>query len=212
MQDAKDSNQSHVVLCTDSQTYNVRQVQSSNSVYLIQPPSNSSNSGESLLTQTAVRAIAQCASTLELIPASTTGAILRQILPIYSYPHTGLENEGKPMMESNTLEKTSKQQTLENTPLSLGEFDKAWLDFCAFELDGQAWLPSAISLGHVWKSILSAAAVQNVNLVEKFHILDISDIVGEDGFPQALLDAILRRICKDVEDLKSGCMRTYVEF
>lgn len=186
----------------------MRQVQSSNSVYLIQPPETHRQNEELPLAETTVRAIAQCASTLELIPVSTAGVSLRQILPIYSSPLADRSTEIEMTVESSAKEKTSKQNAFDNTPLSPCQFNEAWVEVCAFELDSQAWIPSASSLKGVWNSIISAATAKSINLAERFLVLDLADMVHEDGFPHPLLDAVIARNRIDGGDLTTNCMRT----
>lgn len=192
-QNLQNPSSSHAVLCTNDQTFHVRQVQSSNSVYLIQPPETSHQNEELPLAKAAVRAIAQCASTLELIPASAAGVSLRQILPIYSSPLADPRAEVETAVESGANEKISKQSALENVPLSPYQFNEAWVEDCAFELDGQAWIPSANSLKGVWNSIITAATAKSINLARRFPVLDLADMVEEDGFPHALLGAVIEK-------------------
>lgn len=83
------------VLCTDGHTYQLRQVQSSNSVFILQP--SESRRGDDLLSSQSLLAIAQCTSTLELISSDTTASfalvsqLLRTSLP--SYKGTGTDVE-----------------------------------------------------------------------------------------------------------------------
>lgn len=196
------------MLCTNDQTFHVRQVQSSNSVYLIQPPETLRQDERLPSAKAAVRAVAQCASTLELIPASTTEVSLRQILPIYSGPLVDPRAEIETIVESRGKNIIGKQDALENIPLSPYQFNEAWVDVCAFELDGQAWIPSANLLKGVWNSIICAATVKNINLAGKFLVLDLADMVEEDGFPHALLDAVIEKNSIDGEDLMTDCVQT----
>lgn len=154
-----------------------------------------------------VRAIAQCASALELIPASTAGVSLRQILPIYSSSLAGPSAEIETAVEPRAKEKISKQNTLDNIPLSPCQFNEAWVDVCAFELDGQAWIPSASSLKGVWNSIISAATAKSINLAGRFLVLDLADMVEEDGSPHALLNAVIERNRMDGDHLMPGCVQ-----
>ena len=201
--------QNYTVLCTDDQTFNVRQVQSSNSVYLLQSPQDSLPSNESSTPQLTIRAIAQCATTLELITASPTGvAFLRQILPVFKSPRADLKSGNELVGESHKKETSSKKEVFVNTPLSPREFNKAWQIVCAFELEGQAWQPSTNLLKGLWKSLMSAAGAEGVNLANKFHVPALEGMVEEDGFPNALLNAVIERVCidhEDHEDLMSGC-------
>lgn len=174
---------------------------------MIQPPEISHQNEELPLAKAAVRAIAQCASTLELIPASTAGVSLRQILPIYSSTLADPRAEVETSVESGANEKISKQSALENVPLSPYQFNEAWVEVCAFELDGQAWIPSANSLKGVWNSIITAATAKSINLAGRFPVLDLADMVEEDGFPHALLSAVIEKIRLHGEDLTTDCVQ-----
>ena len=85
-----DSKQSrpNAVLCTDDSTYQLRQVQSSNSILILQPSESRSSDDE--IPSPSLSAIAQCTATLELIPSDTAASfanvlrLLRQSLPLYS--------------------------------------------------------------------------------------------------------------------------------
>lgn len=153
-----------------------------------------------------MRAISQCVSTLELIPASTAGVSLRQILPIYSSPLADPGAEFQTTLESGAKEKISRQNALENVPLSPCQFNEAWVEVCAFELDGQAWIPSVSALKGVWNSIISAATTRSINLAGRFLVLDLVDMVEEDGFPHALLDSVIGRNCMDCGDRMTDCV------
>lgn len=78
---------SNAVLCTNEHTYQLRQVQSSNSVFILQP-SETSRGDNQILTQS-LFAIAQCTTTLELIPLDTVASsamvsrLLKKSLPSY---------------------------------------------------------------------------------------------------------------------------------
>ena len=84
------------VLCTDDHTYQLRQVQSSNSIYILQP-SESSRGNDRILSQSLL-AIAQCTSTLELIPSDTAASLalasqlLKKTLPPYKGADTDIES------------------------------------------------------------------------------------------------------------------------
>lgn len=211
-QNAISPSQNHAVLCTNDQTFNVRQVQSSNSVYLLQSPQSSPLSNEFSTPQPIIRAIAQCPTTLELIPAHATGvSFLRQILPVFKGPLVDPKTGNESIGETNEQDTSSKQEAFENIPLSPREFDKAWEEVCAFEMEGHAWVPSPKLLKGLWESIVSAAAVEGVNLVNKFHVPALRGMVEEDGFPNALLNSVLERVCVDHEDRMNGCMWNFAQ-
>lgn len=78
----------NAVLCTDDHTYQLRQVQSSNSVFIVQPLE--SRHGDNEIPFPSLAAIAQCTTTLELIPSDTAASfamlsrLLKQNLPPYN--------------------------------------------------------------------------------------------------------------------------------
>ena len=83
------------VLCTDHLTFQLRQVQSSNSVFILRP----SETTEDEISLPGVSAIAQCTSTLELIPSNTAASsamlsrLLRDSLPLYQGTETDVESD-----------------------------------------------------------------------------------------------------------------------
>lgn len=196
--------QNHAVVCTDTQTFNVRQVQSSNSVFILHPSVNDLSPDDPSAPDETVAAIAQCTSTLELVPPAITGlAALRQTLPIYNLADH--QNQNGLVAHSNLTEKFGRHKAFQNTPTSQREFDDAWLEVCAFELDRQAWIPSASSLKGIWASITAAATVRDIDLTERIRVVDLMDIIEEDGFPNALFNAVIRRVSIANGSLISGC-------
>ncbi len=146
----------------------------------------------------AISAIAQPTAMLELIPSSYCGPlIMRQILPIYGISQAE--------SETDFADRTSKYAALDDLPLSSAEFEAFWIQLCAFEHEGQAWLPKATVLVGVWKSIISAATANSMDLAQSFRTQDVMELVREDGFPVPLIEAVVRRIRSDDDDLMEGC-------
>ena len=196
----------HAVLCTDDRTFHIRQVHSSNSIFLLHPSQSILESKEESIASEAVSAIAQPTATLELIPSSLHGeSILKQVLPIYSGHR--VESEGNyssaPVLPS--CEKISKYAVLDHVPLSSGEFEALWIRLCAFEIEGQAWLPTATILAAVWNAIMSAATANCLGLEQSFRLQVVTDAVQEDGYAIPLVEAIVRRIRSNGDDLMDGC-------
>ena len=153
-------------------------------------------------------AIAQCAATLELIPVCPSAVIyLKQALNLQIYRDPRCEIEDQNVLGSHSRQAVKKSKTLisEDAPMSQGEFDKGWTELCAFESEDQAQLPSAISLSNAWKSFISAATLKEVKLEENFCISDLAGLVEEDGYPKALLEAIIARVSINGEDLMNDC-------
>ena len=57
----------------------------------------------------------------------------------------------------------------------------------------------------VWNSILSAATIRGVNLETKFELKSLAEVVGNDGYPWALVMAIATRPVSNTENLKDDC-------
>ena len=206
--DAKESPTAtnRAVLCTHDRTFHIRQVHSSNSIFLLQPSQTSLADEDGSIPLDRVSAIAQPTATLELIPSSFRGpSMLRNVLPVYNISR--IESEGNPgsALVSRLADKMSKYATLDNVPLSSTEFEAFWTQLCAFEFEGQSWLPAATLLVGVWKSIISAAIANSLNLEQSFRIQDIMDLLREDGYPVPLIEAVVRRIRSGGHDLMDGC-------
>lgn len=83
------------VLCTDDHTYQLRQVQSSNTVFVLQP--SESCRGDDEVPSPSLLAIAQCTATLELIPSDNVASsamasrFLKTSLPSYRGIDTDVE-------------------------------------------------------------------------------------------------------------------------
>lgn len=148
-------------------------------------------------------AIAQCTTTLELVPVSADAtSILKDALPLYSGSFGLIERELEFEDRSRSTEWETKQDMFENVPLSRREIEEAWLDLCAFETNGHACVPSALDRSGIWKSIMSAATLESADLVEGFspNILKYI-VIKQDTYPEDLFDAVLRRLCKDSSNI-----------
>lgn len=214
------------VLCTNDHTYQLRQVQSSNSVYIVQP--SETRRGDSEALSPGLSAIAQCTATLELIPSNTAASfamisqLLKRSLPSYRGTETELE------LGANTTLSSKRQAPqdqpdglfpftsylgnykdenaiLQDAPYSTEELNKTWKQLCAFEVFGRAWLPTPSALAMVWASILSAATVRGVNLEKRFDLKSIAEMVDNDGYPLALVMAVVTRLVCDTDYLKNDC-------
>lgn len=209
LEDNKLSTSTHnqAVLCTDDKTFHIRQVHSSNSIYITEPAREDDAPEGKPLHRAGIRAIAQCAATLELIPTSVDGAsMLRQTLPIYKGPLDTLKSKLDSVASSYPKTRTSKHKLSEDLPISPQEFEDSCIELCVFEVFGQAWVPSALELSAIWKSIISAATIKGVNLAEAFEAKDLIDtVIEEDKFPQDLFNAVMKRTC--IDDESSGVKR-----
>lgn len=143
----------NVRLCTPTQTYLIRQVSSSNSVFLVKPTTASTRhengktedamelDGSNENTTSSITAIGQCPSTLELQPLDTSLELgvryLKNLLPVDEVDDRHARRE----------------RVYGDIPLSDGEIDAAWKHMCAFEIGGFAWRPTAGRVLALWDKI-----------------------------------------------------------
>lgn len=221
------SAQEYVNLCTPSQTYRIRQVQSSNSLHILRPSlghisradikvveEEAGESGALNLPDEAVTAIAKCGSTLELhIPPGGFSAVpfLEKSLGLYDR-RTG--DDGDVAMDDSSGQadlglfeiRKLRDQVCADIPVSSAQCEAGWVEICAFVDEKQAicWRPSTRMRLNVWKRMMEGAILQGIDLEKQFLVGDLwksvldDDDTSEPPFPRGLLEAVVRRLC--VED------------
>jgi sister chromatid cohesion protein DCC1 len=174
---------SAAVLCTDAKTFLLRQVQSSNSVHILQPSDQVGVDG--LSTVRGATAIAQCGTIVELAPSSDSALdILKDILPPWS--QNGIIPNHR---------KWNKRTVFSDLPFSNGELQRAWTESFAFERDGCSWIPSAWDILDIWNALLVTAKAGIVNLDEPFSADVVWEIIRDGGtqFPREMFQAFIER-------------------
>jgi hypothetical protein len=173
---------------------------------VIQPTSTPSADPASLAPGIAVVATAK--ATLEL--QKTTGcasAHLGQLLPLYNGPEEARHDlETTASSPVAAREGMSKRELFSNIPLSDGQCQLAWTEHCAYELDGQAWRPSATALLGIWKAFLGAATSEGIDVGSAFHEDYLWTLMADEGYPRPLLTAVLDRLCAEGNAREAGCM------
>ena len=172
------------VLCTPETTYTLRQVSTSNEVYLAQSLSNTDTSPP----QSRLEAIAKCDSTLELQPAKNVFAIPYIKAALSTFTTTGHHEPKNPISQS---------QLFANIPLSDSECAKAWQDLACFELDDppRALIPSNGTKLKIWEAILTSATAGGIDLIKPMAAGHVSDIADEhEEWPAELTTAVIGSI------------------
>ncbi|KAF2855846.1 sister chromatid cohesion protein-like protein Dcc1 [Plenodomus tracheiphilus IPT5] len=170
----------YAVLCTPNKTFQLRQVQTSNSLFVTRPMLETHGNE---IPIPATCAIASCTATLELHPSAAPAvSLLKDALPVYDIVAGDVDA---------TSNGRSKLSVFDDLPMSAGECQAAWSDIMAFELDDGSYQPSPNALTQVWRSINAAALADGVKLDSQFLTLDITDAVAEEGHPPGLIKAIL---------------------
>ena len=184
------------MLCTSAQTFSVRQVQSSNVLYILRSASDGAEGDGRRPDGTGLVGVAQCGELLEAIPSTPAPAQhLRERLPVYR----DQDSPSRPGLLGTTAEGLER-----DAPFSRGEFNAAWKELCAFELEGRAWIPSPTTLERVWASLVAAATIKGVGLEEGFRGDEVETLMEEDGNPGPVVAAVLARIGRGSADFVDG--------
>ncbi|PGH10883.1 hypothetical protein AJ79_05243 [Helicocarpus griseus UAMH5409] len=155
------STDAFVNLCTPTQTYVLRHVHSSNSIYIIKPSHSSGSTTTSTTTnaitpnenKSTITTISKCNATLELVKLDSTphSAIphLQRLLRVYSGTHAeedgdadlqmgGVVDESPTAKSSGGGSVTRKERTkvmerlFRDVPFSAVECERGWVGVCAF--------------------------------------------------------------------------------
>ncbi|KAK5165232.1 uncharacterized protein LTR77_009330 [Saxophila tyrrhenica] len=182
--------QGTVVICTDNDTYPIRQVSTSNSLFITSPSFPLPDS----LSSPGIQAIAQCTTTLELLPPDSSASavpFIRAAVPVYA--STGSKGTGKAV---------TKRELFDSIPLSEAECETVWRKLACFELEGGvAVVPSESVRLQVWRGILTAARAEGADLTVAVDNEQCEGLVrGEDDWPEELVGAFLRSISDSAYD------------
>ena len=178
------------MLCTPNKTFHLRQVQTSNSLFVTQPQYLDSHGNDIAVPATC--AIAMCPATLELHPSDASAfALLHEVLPVYDIVGGDVDATGNGK---------SRAAVFEDLPLSDAQCLAGWNELMAFELDEDTYRPSVNALSQVWRSVNAAALAEGIKLDSQFLTEDIATAVSEDGHPSSFVKAVLRHLSNDEQD------------
>jgi sister chromatid cohesion protein DCC1 len=178
---ARDATDPEAFLTTDHKTYLIRQVHTSNTLYITSPSQDAPGT----------TAISQCRSALECLPAPVRHAedTLRSLLTTFAHPQD---------IDIRPSHPRSKSHVFAHTPMSHAECQSVWKDLVAFEHSGQSFRPTAATLASVWKWLLEIAYANAVNLADSVQKATIDKMLGgEDEWPRTLVDAIFLKLSAD---------------
>ncbi|OCK94566.1 uncharacterized protein K441DRAFT_677416 [Cenococcum geophilum 1.58] len=182
------SKPAYAVLCTSNKTFQLRQVQTSNSVFVTQPISEPQGNDIPL---PGLVIIATCTATLELHPVCGSAIpYLRTVLPVY--------DTSEDTVDAGNAQ--NKLQIFSNIPLSDDECEAGWRELVAFELAGSSYRPTAKTLLQIWRSINAAASAEGINLESQFLTDDLHKAIEDEGYPPILLTSLLSRLVAEDEN------------
>lgn len=180
------------MLCSSDKTYQFRQVQTSNTVFVTQTSKKPGLSTDE--TGAAITTISTCDAILELVPINEDATkYLRDLLTLYDgavwIEHT---DSGRPR---------TKRDIIADIPLSDVECQSAWTALNAFELGENCYFPSSRVLLQLWHSLLSIATAEEIDLTKEFHAEDLWTHVDHELYPRPLLAGLLDKICSTSENV-----------
>lgn len=179
-------------VCTNDRTFEVRQVQSSNLLYVVEPSGDVASAENKISILPGITIIGQCKALLELVLVPTAATkFFKQALPVFDDSHPVLGDH------------KTKHDLLVDAPFSAGEFEAAWTEICAFEsnlwsLGLRAWRPSALLLMDHWKFFMSAVTVDGIDPTSPFSMNDVADSMQEEGYIAEVLQAVLKRLSSNL--------------
>jgi sister chromatid cohesion protein DCC1 len=179
------------VLCTADKTFHLRQVQTSNSVFIVRPtPTTLTDDddddgfdGDGV----GLCAIATCGATLELSVSKESAApYLLELLAEWD----GVSDHipaNMPIMDWPGVR--------DSIPLSASELRKEWVRMCVFQHGSTCLRPTPNCLLEAWRSILETSVAEDINLADQAHVSRLWDCFSVDGstVPKALFQAIMTR-------------------
>ncbi|KAK2759158.1 hypothetical protein FQN54_003258 [Arachnomyces sp. PD_36] len=205
----------YVNICTQTKSYRVQHVHTSNSIVLVRPSFGNVGSDatgdedRSPGFQDTVTGIAKCGSTLELLEVedAVTSAITFLERGLHVYDHLGGGVDAMDVDGGTTGtgadKRLSKDAILKDVPLSPAECETAWIELCAFvHTDGKkelCWRPSEEAKLDVWKKILEGSVIQGIELDKQFLVKDLWKAVndeddGDPPFHRELFEAVVKRL------------------
>jgi sister chromatid cohesion protein DCC1 len=166
------------VICTPDKTYQIRQQQTSNSIFVVAPKQLVDHDASESI---GVTSIAVCGASLELSSSTDSPA---PYLGAFLLPY----DENSADME---LDSRSKKQIYSNIPLSRAEIDREWGARLAFEHSGICYIPTSAYLLKAWKLILEAAVAESINLSDYSQADLLWKAVSDQGLPLELFLIIM---------------------
>ena len=196
----------HAVLCTPSQTFSIRQVQTSNSLYLLQPslttPHSSIQASDEFpeIPQSGLTIASTVTSYLELLPtAPDPRPQLYKSLPVY-HGWGEADNDGGALKQTEKL--PGYHGLLEHIPISDAELLRAWTDAGGFILSSVPYRPSAALSLQLLNRISVASSISQIALSDfskPFTISALWNAIDEDSLPVPLLEAFVRRVSDSMD-------------
>ncbi|KAI9713582.1 MAG: hypothetical protein M1820_000964 [Bogoriella megaspora] len=201
--DPTTSSTANAVLCTPTQTFNLRQVQTSNSVLITQPYAPPSDPSSTHSPDPGLISLSSCTSTLEALPQPSSLSASISLVRPHLLTYTGPDSIPQ-VPPTNIPASQTKPTIFSSIPLSTTEITQAWRHLCAFETpDQRCWIPTPTAALECWKATLNAMVARGWDMRTTCGSWDegqsarVGSLVGEvesEGWPTGLVKAVCGRV------------------
>jgi sister chromatid cohesion protein DCC1 len=164
----KGAESGYVHLCSPTQTYQLRQVSTSNSLFVTQPailfdqntPTNqpkgeadAAHENEAALSATgALKAIGQVNSVLELKPVQLdVQGLLQSVVPVWKWSNADTVDIDEVAANGVAV---SKRDIFDQVPAPEIQIEDAWRKLFAFEVRGHGYIPDQETLYRAWEEVM----------------------------------------------------------
>lgn len=182
-----------MVLCTPNKTYDIRQVSTSNSVYLTKPHETADDGGG--LPRIGIETVAKCDSTIELLPTAKQSAAPYIKAAVPTYVSTG---------KYSSQASVSKSELFSHIPLSQAECELGWSELACFESvkPPGCFVPSGQVKVQIWQAAITAATAESADLSSSFSTNDIPSYAVDltEDWPSDLVAAVFASISLPIAD------------
>ena len=120
--------------------------------------------------------------------------LLERMMPVWY----GMSGKGRGERDAGAI---SKEEILDDAPMSEAEFEKAWTTLCCFELGGvESYLPSPKAALKVWEKALQSSTLNDIRLDEAGSCGKVISLFlggmgeGELDEPVELMQSVLKRV------------------
>lgn len=191
-------------LCTESHVWQVRQVSTSNSVYVLAPARPNAAAEDPSLSRPGVAAFAQPTSTLELLPSPFTpaeiDATLHRLLPTHRAraPYPDDDDDLEPIPTSAFTDDASLDAALPFPHIAIAQAKRRCFVFTAH--NGGSYVPSPQLLLAAWRQFVAYADSQKVNVatMDVLYMHKITTLMALDE--GTLLPAVVEAIALEFWD------------
>lgn len=206
------ANDNFVNLCSLDRTWHLRQVNSSNSLMILQAARHRDGRGDGD-QHIGLSSIAQCNATLETVPPApgkrSAEPFLQRRTRFYDRRSDYGQQTAAPVV-SEAAAQRAIAALFDDIPLSQADCQRQWVESCCFvDYDDSpsspplCWRPSVGVKLDTWRKLLEVSVLRSIDIKQQFLVSDLwNAIVDEEEtppFPRPAFDAVIRRITP-VED------------